>query len=265
MAYLKTLHPYLCSYFNMAQIHYASRARRRKHHKKAEAIRRKLYGPRSKEYYLRQLNNRVGGYIGRELKFNGHERSVTVPSTFTNAVLDPTAQEHLCGISQGTTERSRIGRVCVIKSVHIKGHVTWPSSSTVQAQQAYCRFWLVQDTQTNGAQLSADQVLQATGLANLNVDAFQNLQYSDRFKVVKQIVVQRPTAANTSWDGSAHVSAQAIAPIVIYHKCNVKVEFSNITDGVSDITNNSFHLIGISNNMSPLPTITYRCRVRFIG
>jgi len=224
-----------------------------------KSLQRRAYVPRN------VANYRTGGFLGRELKFNGNERTVTLVSTVSGSECDPTATGHLCGIAQGTTERQRIGRTCLIKSIHIKGHVTWPSSTTVQAQMAYARFWLIQDTQTNGAQFNAEDVLLEPALSSLGVDAFQNLQYSDRFKVLKVITVMRPTAANTSWNGSAHVTALSEAPLVIYHKCNTKVEFSNTSSNVSDITNNSFHLIGISANISPLPSITYRCRVRFMG
>ena len=131
------------------------------------------------------LNIRTGGYRGLELKFADKEYDANIAVAVAGSEADPT-QNCLNGVAQGTTESQRIGRVQFVKSVYIKGHLFFrDATGTGITADDYVRLFLVLDKQTNGAQMNAEDFLDDPTNAALDVDAMQNLQYSDRFQLLK--------------------------------------------------------------------------------
>jgi len=154
----------------------------------------------------RAMNVRTGGFAGIERKFVDATRA---QNAFTTAwaQLAPSAGITNCisapGI--GTGEEQRDGRVFTIRSIHVKGFVTF---NVVEAQAAppadmTWRICVVWDTQSNGAAIAGTSVMDA-GATN-DVLAFRNLQNSKRFivlydsgpRVLKHMAQTNEGAVNT--------------------------------------------------------------------
>ncbi len=210
-------------------------------------------------------NLRTGGFIGRELKFIDSERNTTLTqNAVAGAEMDPTSSLSISAVPQGTGESERIGRVTWVKQVLVQGHINVPNSTSYTETGGYLHIWLVIDKQTNGAQLNSEDVLAAPAQAALSVDAFQNLQYSDRFKVVKKKKVVVPPLPITH-TGSANVVGSNDIGFQFYYKCHVKQEFTGTGGTVSDMSTNSFHVIAIGAGTLPECTLRMRYRVRYLG
>ncbi len=227
---------------------------------------RKTYVPYaipSKAITIAQLNDRTGGFLGLELKFFDTEVTNTVFSA-TWAALEP-ATTNLTAIAQGDGESNRDGRKYTIKSLHIKGFLETAvqESQTAPLSDILVRMVLVHDTQTNGAQLTATQVMDAGGTDDIN--SFRNLQFTKRFRVLHD-KTHRIMRNNTN-EGAVNLfaSAQTEYPFTINKtfKNGIQVLMSGTTADIANVTDNSLHLIAITTSTAAL--MNYQCRVRFTG
>lgn len=203
---------------------------------------------------------------GKELKFIDRNASFTVPqNTVVGAMIDPSVG-CLDGVSLGTGESARIGRIAYLKQIYIQGHVYFANGTTSTKGGGSVTFWLVQDKQTNGAQCGSDEVLLEPLDTSLAPTAFQNLQFSDRFRVLKKwkVTAQQPSIT-TSTGNTTVTNAQDVQFSAFCKLNNMKVEYKAAgTSAISDHTSNSLHLIAIGDNtIDGGSAIRYQCRTRF--
>lgn len=185
---------------------------------------------------------------GREYKFfdttNSFQFDITgeVPAT-----------GQLILIPQGTTESTRIGGQCCIKSIQIKGNMTFvPGGDTVGSNTAY--MWLVLDKQCNGAAAAFTDVLTS---ANPH-QALINLNNSDRFVILKKWV----------WNFVSQAGVQAafsgqLKPMDFYKKVNIPIEYSSTTGAITEIRSNNIFLLAASRGADDLVTFAGITRVRY--
>lgn len=206
---------------------------------------------------------RTGGFIDIENKFIDYEANGDAFATTWATMEDGTAN-CISAVAQGDGESNRDGRVYYIRSVHVRGYV---GTGALEAQtgpvgDALVRLALVLDTQTNGAQLTATDVMD--GGQNNDWLAFRNLQYSKRFKVLKDTGVLRIPGHDLN-EGA--VNSFGLAPTFIPFKMNIKfkkpikVRCSGTTAVVASIVDNSIHVIGVGSTTNAF--VTYQSRVRF--
>ena len=96
----------------------------------------------------------------------------------------------LTPISEGDGEQDRDGRKCIIKSLFIHGIVVWPTG-TAADEIGPVRMALVQDMQTNGANFTPSNVFKTPATGNA-LNAFRDLQYTSRFKILHERYVHPP-------------------------------------------------------------------------
>ncbi len=219
-------------------------------------------------------NHRTGGFmhmksnvIPGELKFTNHEN---VSDNFTTswATMDPGTEGCLSAVAQGDGENQRDGRVYYIKSIHIHGEVNTVALETDAGPlpEQYARFCVVLDKQTNGAQLAANLVMKEDALTDDHF-AFRNLQHSRRFTILmdKTIIVRHI--------GQMVVAANQYAcpikrlPFKYHHVFNppLKINTKGTTAVIASMTENSLHMIGITNATTPTIALSYQVRIRFLG
>ncbi|AGS36184.1 hypothetical protein [Circoviridae 3 LDMD-2013] len=229
------------------------------------------YGPRSRppSRRYRLPNLRIGGWLNRELKFKDVQRNVSISTTIAGSEIDPDGGVNcLNAISQGDGEEQRDGRGYKITSVHLRGYVLFAGQSGAGATSDHMRIILLQDTQTNGTQFNAEDVIDnSSGVNELQTVAFRNLENTNRFKILKDIVVHKPTtglAGNQANPGDVE-SNSATMPIQmdVNFKYPVNVLCTGTGGTVSNLTDNSFHLMAISVNSGN--SFRYICRTRFVG
>lgn len=213
-------------------------------------------------------NPRSGGYLGIENKFVDYEYDAAISQAVAGGEADPAAVLSLSAMAQGDGESQRDGRKCVLTSVQLSGYCELtPIFSAVGSDvglAATVRLVLVQDTQTNGAQLNAEDVIKAPTDTDLNPVGFRNLQFSKRFRVLADKTIHlEPQTMRTE---TAVIDQAGVRKgFKIYKKLQVPVDHSGTTAAVSTITDNSLHLIAFTGaNDSPI-RLRYQSRVRFQG
>lgn len=206
---------------------------------------------------------RTGGFTGIERKF--FDTEINAQALATDWAATEPATTNLTAIGQGDGESERDGRKYIIDSIHVKGFF---HTAAVEAQlnphdDLTWRFCLVIDKQTNGAQLTATDVMD--GGATADVNAFRNLQFTKRFIVLKDIKMMLSRNTQTS---EALNSFSAGSQIKNFHwnvnfPGGMAVTMSGPTANIANVTDNSIHIIGVTT--SALVLVTYTCRVRFRG
>lgn len=199
-----------------------------------------------------------------ELKFFDVE---SVDDAFSSAwaAMEP-ATTNLTAVAQGDGESNRDGRKYRIHGIYIKGFIkiNGAESATTPPPDVQCRICLVWDKQTNGAQLTATDVMDAG--QTVDVFSFRNLQHTERFTVLYDRIytIKRPQQTN---EGAINLfaSPDTLTPIKIMKTFKVPIEVN--TDGttadIANITTNSIHMIGVAT--ASTPTLSYTCRLRFTG
>jgi len=214
-------------------------------------------------------NLRTGGYLGIEYKFTDQVISpALVVATVAGAEVDPATTLCLNNVAEGDGESQRIGRKYTITSVHVQGQVSRQNrnNQTEIGDANFVKIALVLDTQTNAAQLNSEDVFTSPGSGAL---AFKNLQYAKRFKILHQETIAVPAGA-PSWNGVADEleTGGTSCPFQINKKLNIPVLCKGTSANVSDITDNSLHMIAMANLSAASASgieIVYTSRVRFVG
>lgn len=210
----------------------------------------------------RSLNWRTGGYTGIELKFIDTVKTGTaLGQSWTGGEYDPAANG-LCCPTKGTGPSNRDGDHIVIKKIQIRGTVMMQIQSNqddVAAPVDYA-VMLVWDKQTNGAQLNAEDVMVSTDPEEFS---YRNLQYSKRFRILKD------------WRGALHqtnaftdgVNTGSTVGNSHHFQCilnvHIPVDFKGDAGSISDIVDNSLHIIACTSASGLY--IAYHARVRFVG
>lgn len=214
-----------------------------------------------------------GPFARGEMKYSDAYRvGVAVPKTTTwaGAELDPSTANCLFSPVQGNDINNREGRHVYVTKLKLRGVI----STTVLQDQADAiggaavRLILVQDQQTNGTQMNAEDLMASPQAANVSLTfcQFQNLQNFGRFKVLKDKIFY-PKDPFSQTDG-ANTASECMSDIPfkwnIRFKTPVSVRF-NATNGgtIADIVDNSFHLIGTKSSAGYATVLDYNCRVCF--
>lgn len=210
---------------------------------------------------------RTGGFTGGRFELKYHDEALDghlVTNDMTNAAVraENPVTNQLCGIVQGSASNQRIGRCVYLKSVYIQGHIRQPSAAALE-NSGYVTIWVVQDKQCNGATITANQFLEDISGTNLDADAMQNLQYSDRFRLIaKKTVRLQPRQA--TGNGTNSDTASLDVPFKIFKKINIKKEHSGTTSNIGDCTTSALHVLALrSESLHATTEISYVARVRF--
>ncbi len=215
-------------------------------------------------------NLRTGGFTGIELKYFDSFLNDAALSSSTNAQNgenDPLTANALFTPVQGTGATNRLGRKVQIQSIDIKGFVEVPVANGINqlVETTMIFVALVQDRQTNAAQMSSeDMFINPAGNVNLGAAPLLELERQARFTVLRSwnFAIAPKFAVGTL--AAMDVTAQRVA---FDAQIPVKIPVEFVGDGgtVSDIVDNSLHVIAWASSQAPNPRIYYRCRCRFVG
>lgn len=204
--------------------------------------------------------------LGLERKFIDYEYDAAVVATVAGAEADPATALSLAAIAQGDGESNRDGRQVRLVSLQMRGYLSWAASDTTAfPTRGVVRILVVWDKQTNGAQLNAEDVLLDPTDTDHDLIAMRNLQYSQRFQVLKDFFVGKPPTTSGG-DADSFATGAATQEFNCYIKLpNIPVTYSGTTAAIGSITDNSLHVIAITNSTNTVPTLRYISRVRFVG
>jgi len=194
--------------------------------------------------------------------------TITDPLTTINlgsaAVANPLC---LCAPTVGAALNQRVGRKITVRKIKVHGMVVCAQQAAQAAADpsTKIRIVLVQDQQTNAAQMTGAQLFNDATAAATTINSFQNPNNFGRFRVLKDKMI---TMGNLNLAGSptANDVVQAGQRVQFKFAVNFKepvtVHF-NATNGgtVADIVDNSFHLLTATDNNAYAPVIAYYTRV----
>lgn len=222
----------------------------------------------SKKRYSRNI--RTGGFLDVEVKFYDTALTATAMSAATDATggeYDPSVTSMISTPAQGDGEQNRDGKQIVAKYVQIKGTLNFPAQANLTTGVGPLRAMvaIVLDTQSNAAQAQSETVFKNLAATALNApDALRNLEYSKRFKLLKQdlFILDPPPI---TYDGT-NVESDGVTKSFDWYipLNNLKINFnSGTTASIANVVDNSIHVMGFANNATI--TISYNARMRFVG
>lgn len=186
---------------------------------------------------------------------------------WTGTEYDPATFLTLCVPQVGAAINQRIGKAINVHKIKIHGSLIIPTQNGGNpAQDAIeVRLLLVQDMQTNAAQMQGEQVMTPTATAQAAINVFQNIDNFGRFRVLKDkmLVIQDPNIDINSATATAYVNGKVLKFkfTQIFSK-PVQVRFNGTNGGtIADIIDNSFHIIANCSSIDGAPTISYVSRV----
>ena len=182
----------------------------------------------------------------------GSMASVAVPD-YTGAPII----KLLNGIARGDDINERNGRQVIMKSVQIN-MVFRPSSTQANQLPTVVRMMLVYDKQTNATAPTIANILAPPGSEPWNCAALRNLEYRDRFIVLKDDFIPIASATATALQ-------MPYTPHKVFLPINLPVTFNAGDNGtVADIATGSLYLIMLSHLAAAnAPEVSYHARVRY--
>ncbi len=219
-------------------------------------------------------NARIGGFMGIELKFYDQKLvngAIAAPADASAGEQDPSATIMLNTVVQGDGESQRDGRRITMKSIYVEGVVTIAVQTGQSGGDSAATIFiaLVMDKQTNGATISSEDVFINPGAnAKLAAGPLRNLQFSKRFRILgtrKFTMSQVSMTNDTGSTGGVIISGITKRFQFFKNLGNKIVNFSNTTETVANIVDNSIHVIAYCSSTAMAPLISYSSRLRFVG
>lgn len=166
----------------------------------------------------------------------------------------------------GAALNQRIGRKVKVLKIKIAGSILCIAQAAQAAAETptLIRLMLVQDCQTNAAQMTGAQLINDASGGQVTVNAFQNPNNFGRFRVLKEkrFILQNPNSFNDAATTGAQNGMQHMFKMNVNFKVPVEVHF-NATNGgtVADIVDHSFHIVAGASSVAFAPNIQYYTRV----
>jgi len=206
------------------------------------------------------ITRKVGFYgrYGRAARMRGVQPELKFFDTSLAFSFDQTgnipATGQLCLIPQGDTESTRDGRKAWIKSIQIRGNITYvPSTSPNGTDTVF--LYVILDSQCNGNPATITEVF-------TSADMWSNmlqLNNSGRFRILKKWELPIASRAGVSAAFSGDVKQ-----ISWYKRCNIPIDWNGTTGALTEIrSNNIFLAAGSLRDI--VSTMAGTCRLRFQG
>lgn len=215
-------------------------------------------------------NLRSAGFLGLELKFidqAGQGLAITAPTDSAGAEHDPATALCVGFPGQGDGPSDRDGRTYVVKSIDIAGTIVCQAQANQTAADVAGSVvvFLVQDTQTNAAQLNSEDVFtNPSALAVVADQPFRNLLHIKRFRILDtaRVKLEQPEMV---YDGTNIEQGGVYRSFKLSWRGNTKVVATGTGATVASIDDNSFHIIAYASNVNMAPLLNYNARTRFMG
>jgi hypothetical protein len=216
---------------------------------------------------------RTGGFSTLEQHF--YDTGVVsgtpgITADMASGEIDPAGLLCISAPADGNGPEERRGNEMVITSVNITGHIaqgTTTTNTVAEGDAAQVYVALVLDTQTNGSQLSSEDVFtNPSGNAANIACPLRNLEHRKRFRVLKKWVFEMPGASADS-GASAYLVPACDKSFECYLKLRIPVNFNDAAEGIASVNDNSLHMIAFCNTgrTSNIPLVRYNARIRMVG
>ncbi len=200
---------------------------------------------------------RRSGYYGRYARTSGELKfhDVDLDDAVVAATGGITASVNL--IPQGVTEKTRVGRKCVIKSMMMRYEWFLPGQTGSGNTAEVCRMIIFLDKQANGATAS----IATNGvLESADFQSFNDLANSGRFRILCDRVISLNSSAGGG-NGTTEDYGIVKKSGSFYKKMNIPLEFSATTGAITEIRSNNIGVILICEG--GLAGFSSKIRLRF--
>lgn len=220
-------------------------------------------------------NAQTAGFLGIEKKFLDTrvvDTAIAGVTALTGGEYDPVAaggcKDCLSCPAQGDTEQSRDGKRIVIDSLILKGHVRLnENAGAAQIDSLKVFVAVILDTQTNGAQLSSEDVFKnLSNQITSVVEPMKNLLFGNRFRILKsQVYDLTPSGLSAAGATSVWCGIQREFDWYIPFKGGLPVNLNaGTTADVANVIDNSLHVVAFA-TINATAEIGYNARIRFQG
>lgn len=217
--------------------------------------------PRKRQRVSRRLG-RTGGFTG-QLKYVDYEYDAAIVSTLAGSEADPGTALSLNAVAVGDGANTRDALKTTAISCLIKGEIFFNAETQANPEGSHAvRIIVLQDRQTNGAQMAAENAFVDPTNTDLDIHALKNLEYNYRFRILKDFIIHRPDATAV-WNGTNSVTGEAIIPFVCWVPCKgMATHYNNTTAAIGSISDNSLHVVAIATTGTSA-SLKYLSRFRF--
>ncbi len=158
-------------------------------------------------------------------------------------------------IPQGVTEKTRVGRKCVIRKIQWRWSSFLPSTSTPGSTTDVVRMILYQDKQANGAAAGVTDILETD-----DYQSFLNLANSGRFKILVDRLISHVSKSG-AYDGTNDQFGENVVNGSYYKNCFIPIEFDSTTGAVTEIKSNNLGVLLVG--QTGVATFNSAIRLRF--
>lgn len=188
-----------------------------------------------------------------ERKYFDTIRAANIPGT-GGTIFSPS----LNLIPQGATQTERVGLKCTVVSIHLRIVQFVTSAAVASATGDAHRIILYLDTQTNGAPATPAQILTAP----IDINAFNNLEFSPRFRILMDKTSPIHTTA-----GGLNAAVGSSSPNYLIRKynkkCRIPLRFSGATGAITELQSNNLGVLILSAAASANCLVAYTARIRY--
>lgn len=236
-------------------------------------------------------NQRIGGYLGIERKFfdTQYDQQISIGfqgnSDPTGTMIQGNDTSSISGtkmvpfnaVSQGDGENERDGRVMSWRQLHIQGSIEYVADviSGNGLNLPIVRVVLVLDKQCNGALPEPGAIFDIPGAPSSNrqsVNAFRNLENTQRFTVLADRLINFKDVNGTQWvnaAGNDKSTGQRMQIPFSFHKkfSDIRTNFTGTTSTISAIKDNALYLMAWRTTDGTQEDLHLRLksRFRFVG
>jgi len=201
--------------------------------------------------------------------------SINSPTDCSGGEVPPTAGSTGClsAPAQGDGPQNRDGSKMIMKRIYMTGVIRVGNEEAQATPETTPIVFLalVKDKQTNGAQLNSEDVFTNQSAQSIQAATVQrNMSFTNRFEVLKSMQLRIP-ATSASNDAAGTFGVHGIdVPFKLKKNfgpegCRVQFNVTGATADVANVIDHSVHLIAFTSSTLMTPTISYNCRMRFVG
>lgn len=159
------------------------------------------------------------------------------------------------GVARGDDINERIGRQITMKSVQVSA-VLVPNTTQASQVPSCVRMMIVFDRQANAAAPTLASLVVTHNVADA-VIGLRNLEYRERFQVIKDDIISLPGSSSTAYQDGPRTWK-------VYLPVNLVTTFNNGDAGsIADIATGSLYLMMYSNVAAGQPYCAWSSRVRY--
>lgn len=195
---------------------------------------------------------RTGGYYG------GMEKKFVDTALADGTMAATMTFYNLCVVAQGDTESQRVGRKIMIRSLDIRGNLTLLGATDVTNTSCQVRMRIVVDTQTNGAQFAATDLLETDA-----INSFANLANRKRFIVLKDKTFNL-SAGGAAATGAAYAFSEVLRDIKVHKRLEVPIEYDNsaTTGAITTVRSDSLWVV-FQTSTAEIVALSATARIRY--